>query len=85
MDVLVEGGTEAVDEAHRPEARVRAGVAASAQIAIDDSQQDVPDGADGLRLSLEAPAQAFGHREDPLTHRQRWNDVIDQVRRGLTP
>jgi len=83
MDVPVEGGAEAVDEAHRPEARVRAGVAAPAQMAIDDPQQDVQDGADGLRLSLEVPAQAFGHGEDPLTHRQRRDDVIDQVRRGL--
>jgi len=32
---------------------------------------------------LNRPAQAFGHGEDPLTHPQRRDDMIDQVRRGL--
>ena len=38
MDVLVEGGTEAVDEAHRPEVGLRAGAAALAQMGLDDAQ-----------------------------------------------
>ena len=87
MYVPVEGGTESVDEAHRPEARVRAGFAAPAQIGLDDAQQAMQHGADRPRLALHLisnwPAQPFGHREDPLTHRQRREDVIDQVRRGL--
>jgi len=83
VDVPVEGGTEAVDEIHRPEAGMRAGAAAPAQLGLDDTQQDVQDGGDGLGLALQVPAQALRHGEDPLTHRQRWNDVIDQVRRGL--
>jgi len=40
--------------------------------------------ADGLRLSLQVLAQAFRHGKDPLAHQQRWNGVIDQVRRDLT-
>jgi hypothetical protein len=54
---------------------------------LDDAQQDVQHGADRPRLALPListrPAQPFGHREDPLAHRQRRADVIDQVRRGL--
>jgi len=38
MDVPVEGGTEAVDEAHRPEAGSRAGTAALDQMRLDDAQ-----------------------------------------------
>lgn len=39
MDVPLEGGTEAVDEAHCPEAGLRAGTAALAQMGLDDAQQ----------------------------------------------
>lgn len=40
-------------------------------------------GADRPRLAFQILAQTFEHRENPLTHRQRWDKVIDQVRRGL--
>jgi len=83
VNVAVEGGTEAVDEAHRPEACVRTRAAALDQMRLDDTQKDSQDSAKGLRLALQVPAQPFGHREDPLAHRQRREDVIDQVRRGL--
>ncbi len=53
MEVAVEGGTEAMDEAHRAEARVRAGAAALAQIGRDGAQQDVQHGADRPRLALQ--------------------------------
>jgi hypothetical protein len=85
MDVPVEGGTEAVDEAHRPEAGLRAGAVALAQMGIDDSQQDVQDDGNGLGLALQVPAQALRHRQDPLAHGQRREDVIDQARHGLCP
>ncbi len=62
MDVSVEGGTEAVDEAYRPEARLRAGAAAPAQMGLDDAQQDMQYRADRPRLALQVPAQPFGHR-----------------------
>ena len=65
--MAVEGGTEALDEAHRAEARVRAGAAALAQMGLDDAQQDVQHGADRLRLALQIPAQPLGNREDPLS------------------
>jgi hypothetical protein len=45
MDVPVEGSTEAVDKAHRPEAGMRAGTAALAQMGLDDAQQDMQHGA----------------------------------------
>lgn len=62
MDVPVEGGTEAVDEAHRPEAGMRAGAAAPTQMGPNDAQQDVQHGADRPRLALQVPAQPFGQR-----------------------
>jgi len=85
--MAVEAGTETVDEAHRPDVGLRAGAAALAQMGLDDAQQDVTHGAERPRLALRPistrPAQPFGHREDPLAHRQRRDDVIHQVRRGL--
>jgi hypothetical protein len=51
---------------HRPEAGMRAGAAAPAQMGLDDAQQDMQHGADGLRLALQVPAQPLGHGEDPL-------------------
>jgi len=85
--MVVAGGAETVDEGHRPEAGLRAGVAALAQMGLDDAQQEVQHGAERPRLALRListrPAQPFGHREDPLAHRQRRDDVIDQVRRSL--
>lgn len=76
-----------MDEAHRPEAGLRAGAAALAQMGRDDAQQDGQHGADRPRFALHLisdwPAQPFGHRADPLAHRQRREDMIDQVRRRL--
>ena len=70
VDVPVPGDAEAVEEAHRAEARVRGGVAGLAQVRLDDAQQDMQHGADCLRLALQVRAQPLGHREDPLAHRQ---------------
>ena len=52
MNVPVEGGTEAMDEANRAETRMRAGAAGLAQMGLDDAQQDMQHGADCLRLAL---------------------------------
>jgi alpha-D-ribose 1-methylphosphonate 5-triphosphate synthase subunit PhnI len=57
VDVPVEGGTEAMDEAHRPKAGRRAGAAALAQMGLDDAQQDMQHGADRPRLAPQIPAQ----------------------------
>jgi probable addiction module antidote protein len=66
MHMAVEGRTEAVDEAHRPEAGMCAGATAAAQMGLDDAQEDSQDGAEGLRLALplisNGPAQPFRHR-----------------------
>ena len=46
MDVPVEGGAEAVDEAHRPEARLHGGPrTAFPQMRLDHAQEDVQHGA----------------------------------------
>jgi hypothetical protein len=52
MHVPVEGGPEAVDKAHCPEAGMRAGATAPAQMGLDDAQKDSQDGTEGLRLAL---------------------------------
>ena len=83
MHMAVEGRPETMDEAHRPEACVRTRAAALDQMRLDDTQKDSQDSAEGLRLALQVPAQPFWHREDPLAHRQRRDDVIDQMRRGF--
>lgn len=83
MDEPVEGGTEAVDAAHRPEAGMRAGAAALAQMGLDDAQKDMQHDADRPRLAPQVPAQPFGQPQDPLADRQWGKDVIDQVRGGL--
>lgn len=49
VDEPVEGDTETVDKAHHPEPRMRAGTAAPAEMGLDDTQQDVQHGTDGLR------------------------------------
>jgi len=47
--------------------------------------KDVQDGTDGAGLALQVPAQALRHRDDPLAHGQRRDDMIDQMRGGLAP
>jgi hypothetical protein len=56
MHMAVEGRTEAVDEAHRPESGTCAGATAPAQVGLDDAQEDSQDGAEGLRLALQGLA-----------------------------
>jgi hypothetical protein len=54
VNMAVEGGTEAVDEAHRTEeAGLGIAAAASAQMGLDDAQQDIP-------LSSEISSQKSG-------------------------
>jgi hypothetical protein len=61
MHMAVERGTEAVDEANRPEAGLRTGTAALAQMGLDDKQKDSHYGVEGARLALQVPAQPFRH------------------------
>jgi len=84
MDVPVEGGTEAVNEAHRPEAGMRRGPGTVlSQMGLDHAQEDVQHGTSRHGLALQEVTQALGHREHPLAHRQGREDVIHQMRRGL--
>ena len=84
VQVAIERGTETVDEAHRPEAcPCRGPGTASAQMGLDHPQEDMQHGCDCLWLPFQVPAQALGHRQHPLAHRQGREDVIDQVGGGL--
>ena len=56
MHMAVERSTEAMDEAHRPEACMRTRAAALDQMPLDDAQQDAQDGAEGLWLALRSRA-----------------------------
>jgi hypothetical protein len=84
VQVAIERSTETVDEAHRPEAGpCRGPWTAFPQMGLDDPQEDMQHGGDRLWLPFQIPAQPLGHRQHPLAHRQRREDVIDQVGVGL--
>jgi hypothetical protein len=84
VQVAIERGTEAVDEAHCPEAGPCRGPGrASAQMGLDHPQEDVQHGRDRLWLTFQVPAQPLGYRQHPLAHRQGREDPIDQVGGGL--
>ena len=84
VNVAVERRTEAVDEAHRFEARLRRGPGTVlSHMGLDHAQEDVPHGTRRYGLALQEVAQPLGHREHPLAHRQGREDVIDQVGGGL--
>ncbi len=84
MHMAVQCRTEAVDKADRPEPRARVGPRIGLpQMALDRAQEDREHGTERPGFALQVPAQALGHREDPLAHRQRREDVVDQVRGGL--
>ena len=59
MHMAVERRTEAVDEAHRPEAGTCAGATAPAQMGLNDAQQDSQDGAEGLRRRQSVVSKAY--------------------------
>ena len=70
VEVAIERCTEAVDEAHRPEARLHGGPrTAFPQMGLDHAQEDVQHGGDRLWPPLQRVAQALGHRQHPLPHR----------------
>ena len=57
MQMAVESRPEAVDEAHRPEARLHGGPrTAFPQMGLDHPQEDVQHGAGRRRLALQVPA-----------------------------
>ncbi len=71
VEVAIERGTEAVDEADRPEAGLRRSPrTVLAQMGLDHPQEDVQHGGDRLWLALQEVTQALGHREHPLAHPQ---------------
>ncbi len=51
------------------------------QAAFHHGQEDAQHRALQGRVRLQEVTQPLGHGQDPLAHRQRWENVIDQVRR----
>lgn len=43
------------------------------------AEQDVKDGAGGLRIPVEEMPKPLRHRENPLPDRDRGNDVVGEV------
>ena len=85
MGVLVQRGTESVDEGHRVGSRRWTGPrTVFAQMLLEDIEEDAQSAVDGFAVVLGVIAQPLGHREDPLAHRQRREVVVDQVRGGLS-
>ena len=64
VEMRIEGGTEAVDEGHRAEARRGAGTrAVRAQALLHPSQEQAQGGALEIGIALQEVAQALGHRQ----------------------
>jgi hypothetical protein len=82
MHMCIQRAAEALHEAHRPQPAARA-PAALTQPRFDDPQKDVQHRAERLGIALQEIAQPFGHRQYPLTHRQRGKDLVGQMRRHL--
>jgi len=84
MEVLVERRAEAVYEAHRPPSCLRGGSGNSlAQDLLDHAQEDRQYGCDRSPVVPKEITQPLGQRQHPLAHRQRREDMIDQVGGGL--
>jgi hypothetical protein len=70
MDVLVQAGTETVDEGDRPHpGGDGANRAMLAQAAFHHGQKNAQHCALQGRVALKEVAQPFGHRQHPLPHR----------------
>ena len=50
---------------------------------LDFAHEDVRECGDSFGPKPKKPPQTLRHGDHPLPHGDRWNDVIDQVRRGL--
>ena len=78
----IQRAAEALHKAHRAQPPARA-AAALAQPRLDDPQQDVQHRTERLGIALQEVAQALRHRQHPLAHRQRREDLVNQMRRRL--
>ena len=82
VQVRIERGAEAVDEGHRAEAgrgaRTRA---VRAQAWLHRAQEQAQSSTLKFGIAVQEVAQALGHRQDPLPHRQAWQDVIGEMGR----
>ena len=77
----VEQRAKTVDEDHGTEAGCVTGTgAALPQYPLDSGQEDVQGDVLLCRVALKVIAQALGHGEHPLPHRQMRDDVVGQMR-----
>ena len=81
MEVGIEAGTETVNEGQR--AQTGGGTrprAVRTQARLHGAQEEPQGSTLQLGITLQEVAQAPGHRQDPLAHRQRRQDVIGEMR-----
>ena len=81
VNVLVQAGAEPVDEGDRPDPGI--GGAAGAMFALaafHHGKENAQHRALQGRVRLQKVTQSLGHRQHPLPHRQRRENVIDQMR-----
>ena len=84
VEVAIERGAKAVNEAHRPEAcSCRGAGAAAAQMRLDHPQEDAQHRGHGPGFTLQEIAQALGYGQHPVSDRQGREGLIDQMRGGL--
>lgn len=76
----VEQRTETMDEDHGAEAGCCTGTGTVlAQHPLDGGQENVQRGIQNRRITFEVIAQALGHREHPLAHRQARDDMVSEM------
>jgi hypothetical protein len=82
VQVRIEGGIKTVDEGHRAEARRAPGARAMrAQAGLHHAREQAQGRALEVGVALQDVAQALGHCQHPLPHRQVRQDVISEMRR----
>ena len=88
MHMLVQARAKPVDESHRADllsSLVHLGHtrAMSLQALRNNAQEDTQHHVEHCPVALHEVAQALGHRQHPLAHRQTGENMIRQVRRRL--
>jgi hypothetical protein len=84
MEVRIEAGAEAVEEAHGTEGGGGwSGGTGLPEGGSESPEEDMQDGAGGPGPVVEEGSEAFGHGEHELADRDVGEDVVRQVGRGL--
>ena len=81
VPVLIERRTEALQKAHRADARTRRRRSAAAQFALDAADEDTQHPRRQRRVVAQCRAQSLRQGQHPLPHRHPRDHRVDQMRR----